>query len=285
VDVFLAHLPSDTPVYCYNEQYALDTLFPPHPLLEDFIVVIKNFPLTKFDELEERLLGRIEYSTTLEIIIITMPGQPHEEAVFGFAGLLAVLAHDMRVNRKIAKMGSTRIDLPDRKKQADCSWAPAFQGRQFPTVALEAGYSETAAKLKSDMERWIQDSRGQVKMGITIDIKRGSDNIEIKSWVPAPLQPPLKVSITASQRQVVDRRVKQRPTLQVTQTILIKRVANGNHHVEGGNFIIPFETLMLAEPGEGEGDFVFTTEVLLDELAELVWAAIDQIRVARGRTS
>ncbi|QKX60802.1 uncharacterized protein TRUGW13939_07948 [Talaromyces rugulosus] len=284
VGAFLGQLPSDTPVYCYNEQYALDSLFPPPPLIEDFTVVVKSFPPTKLNDIDVNLVAKTEYSTILHVIIITMPSQPREEAVHGFEGLLSILAHNMGVFRKISKLGSTRITLPDRKKQADCSWKPAFQARQFPTVALEAGYTETAAKLQRDMERWIHDSRGQVKMGITIYIKRGSDNIEIKSWAPTSPQPTLDVYIAAHKRQVVDRRVNQQPTLQVTQRILINRGANGNHSIEGGGLIIPFETLLLAQPGQGEGDFIFTTEMLLDEWAVLIWAGIDEVKMAKARS-
>lgn len=284
VGAFLGQLPSDTPVYRYNEQYDLDSLFPPPPLIEDFTVVVKSFPPTKLNNVEVILKKKIEYSTILQIIVITIASQPHEEAAHGFEGLLGSVARNMNVSRKISKLGSTRITFPDRKKQADCSWKPGFQARQFPTVALEVGYTETAAKLQSDMERWIQDSRGQVKMGITIDIKRASGNIEIKSWVPTSTQPPLDVYITAHQRRVVDRRVNQRPALQVTQRILIKRGSNGNYSIKGGDLIIPFETLLLAQPGQGEGDFIFTTELYLNEWAELIWAAIDEVQMAKARS-
>lgn len=284
VGAFLGQLPSDTPVYRYNEQNEMDSLFPPPPLIEDFTVVIKSFPPTKFNDLEEIFLGKTEYSIELQIIIITMASQPHEEAARGFEELFGSLARNMGVFRKISKLGSTRIAFHDRKKQADCSWRPAFQARQFPTLALEVEYTETAAKLQSDMERWIQDSRGQVKMGITIDIKRTSSNIEIKSWVPTSTQPPVNVYITAHQRRVVDRRVNQRPALEATQRILIKRGANGNHSIEGGDLVIPFETLLLAQPAKGEEDFVFTKEMLLHEWAELIWDAIDEVQMAKAKS-
>jgi hypothetical protein len=45
--------------------------------------------------------------------------------------------------------------------------------------------------------------------------------------------------------------------------------ADGNHHIERGDLIIPFGTLLLAAPGKGEGDFIFTKETLF------IWAAID----------
>lgn len=53
------------------------------------------------------------------------------------------LAHQMKVSRGISCLGTTRIDGEDRKKQADRAWSPIRQGHQFPTLALEVGYSQT----------------------------------------------------------------------------------------------------------------------------------------------
>ncbi|KAJ6190929.1 hypothetical protein N7519_000950 [Penicillium mononematosum] len=97
-------------------------------------------------------------------------------------------------------------------------------------------------------------------MGITIDIKRGSGNIEIKSWVPAMSFP--QHASTAPQ---------------VAQRILIERGGNGQEPtIQGGDLIIPFQHLLLNEPREGDWDFVITQDMLLHEFAELIWAAIEE---------
>lgn len=97
-------------------------------------------------------------------------------------------------------------------------------------------------------------------MGITIDIRRGSGNIEIKSWVPTMSFP--QNASTAPQ---------------VTQRILMKRGGNGQKPtIQGGDLIIPFQSLLLIEPREGEGDFVIAQDMLLYEFAELIWAAIEE---------
>jgi hypothetical protein len=143
-------------------------------------------------------------------------------------------------------------------------------------VALEVGFSETTVrKLESDIAWWINGSKGEVRMGITVDIKRGSHSIEIKSWTPA-FEPSLrKIYITAGGGQVIDRRIKDPPPPRMTQRILITRGKDGSSPtIIGGPLTIPFHTLLLDEPGEGEGDFVFTAEMLLHDLAEPVWDAI-----------
>lgn len=38
---------------------------------------------------------------------------------------------------------------------------------------------------------------------------------------------------------------------------------------------MPFQTLLLYEPGENESDFALTPEVLLPDLAECIWDAVE----------
>lgn len=147
---FLAHLPSGTPVYCYNQQCAMEGLFPPYSV-EDSFIVLKHFPAEILAECEEQLPGRCDYSSSLQILIITMPGQPHVEAASSFEAIIVILAQEMNVNRRIGKCGRTLVDTPERNKQADRSWKPARQGREFPTVTLEVGFSETTLKLERDI--------------------------------------------------------------------------------------------------------------------------------------
>ncbi|KAJ5504012.1 hypothetical protein N7463_006886 [Penicillium fimorum] len=280
---FLAHLPSGTPVYCYNQQFAMESLFPLYSV-EDRFIVLKHFSAEILAEYEERLPGRCDYSPSLQILIITMPSQPHEEAASSFEAMIVTLAQEMNVNRLIAKCGATLVDTPGRNKQADRSWKPARQGREFPTVTLEVGFSEAILKLERDIAWWINESKGEVRMGITIDIKRGSHSIEIKSWTPA-FEPSLcNIYITAGGRNIIDRRIKDPPPPLMTQRILITRGRDGSSPtIEGDPLTIPFHTLLLDEPGEGEGDFVFTAEMLLHDLAEPIWDAIDDAETIKAK--
>ncbi|KAJ5533888.1 hypothetical protein N7527_000142 [Penicillium freii] len=280
---FLEHLPSDTPVYRYDRQCAIESLLPPYSV-EDRFIVLKSFPLETLAEREEQLPQRCEYSPPLQILIITMPGQPHEEAATSFEAMISTLAEEMKVWRRVAGCGATRIDTPDRSKQADRSWKPARQGRKFPTVVLQVGFSETTAKLEKDIAWWINESKGEVRMGVTVDIKRRSGCIEIKSWTPA-FEPSLhRDHVTASGRHVVKRHTNDLPLPQIAQRVLFKRGRDSSvPTIEGEGLTIPFNTLLLDEPGEGERDFVLTAEMLLHQLAERVWDAIDDAEMIQAK--
>ena len=119
-------------------------------------------------------------------------------------------------------------------------------------------------------------------MGITIDIKRVSGNIEIKSWILS--QPPSKhVYITAHGRQIIDRNYYHQLELQIVQKISIKRGKKGQEPtITGGSLIIPFQSLLLEEPKEGEGDFVFNEDMLLHDIAEPIWDGIDREEAMKG---
>lgn len=274
-DGFLSCLPPDTPIFHYDPQCSLESLLPP-ALPYDKFVVIEGCPSVVLDDLDEQLPDRLDYSPSLETLILKMPSRPQEEAAGKFEAMLTALATQLKVNRRISCVGATKIKGDDPKKQADRAWMPVRQEGQFPTVVLEVGYSGSSAKLERDITWWLHESRGQMKMGITIDIKKGSGNIEIKSWVPA-MPFPQHVYITTHQRQVVDRRCNQQVPPLVSQKILVKKGRNGQEPtITGGDLTIPFQFLLLTEPGEGEGDFVFTEDMLLHDIADLVWASIEK---------
>jgi hypothetical protein len=282
--MFLAHLPSDTPVHRYDKKSTIESLSPQYSV-EDRFVVLKDFPSETLAKLDEQLNGRCDYSPSLQILIITMPSLPHEEAASSLDIMIGTLAKEMKVYRRIKNCGSTTIETPDRSKQADRSWKPARSQRKFPTVVLEVGFSEITAKLERDIAWWINKSKGEVKLGLTIDIKI-SGSIEIKSWTPAFMLSPSHVYITASGRPVVDRRISDPPPPRMTQRIFITRGRDSyNPTIKGGDLIIPFHALMLEQPGEGEHDFVLTTELLLQDLAERVWVVIDEAQGIEAKNS
>ncbi|EEA23580.1 hypothetical protein TMatcc_002456 [Talaromyces marneffei ATCC 18224] len=281
---FLVYLPPDTPVYHYEKQRELGSLFPPFSVKDRFVVV-KHVPPEILEKHEERLPGRCDYSPPLRILIITMPGLPHEEAADSFGAMIILLSNEMNVLKRISLCAATRVDTPNRDKQADRSWKPARQRRKFPTVALEVGFAETTAKLERDIAWWINESKGEVKMGITVDIKPRSGRIEVKSWTPAFELLPSHIYVTASGRQVLDRRINHPPPPRMNQRILLKRGRNGaSPTIEGGDLVIPFRSLLLDEPGEGEGDFVITADTMLHDFAERIWDSIDDAEGIKAKS-
>jgi hypothetical protein len=112
---FLEHLLAGTPEYYYNKQCAMETIFPEYSV-EDRLVVLKQFPPETFAEHEEQLLGRYDYSPSLQILIITIPSEPHEAASSMFEEMMTKVTQEMRVNRRIAPRRATFVKTPGRRK-------------------------------------------------------------------------------------------------------------------------------------------------------------------------
>src|SRR5699024_4787998 len=157
------HLPPDTSQYSYSGfqqlQQAVDQAderFRHHN--RSPIVVFANLAPEEFQRCKDDLPGRVDYHCSLQLLIITMVSSPHEIAAEGFNELMRHKANERQVRRALVSKGSTRTDERDRKKEADKSWAPSRRNlppernTKWPSVAMEVAYSESRAKVKSDME-------------------------------------------------------------------------------------------------------------------------------------
>ncbi|PGH11024.1 hypothetical protein AJ80_07300 [Polytolypa hystricis UAMH7299] len=266
---FLAHLPPDTHEYRYhgfsllkeatNKEYNQflehdDSSGSPY-------IIFTNISPEEVTHNED-FPGRVDYSPPLQILILTMVSLPHEEGARLFDQIVGDKAVEMKVRRLLSFRGATRSKTPDRNKQADSSYGPRQlpPGRspEWPTVAVEVGFSEMREKLKSDAAYWLNRSSGDVLTVITIDIKR-SGNICIILW----------------KRPVVTNQYPN-PEPEAIQEIKIYRGKGGQAaNLRGDELRIPFRHMMLRDPGPGEEDFVITRDELLHDLADAIWWGID----------
>jgi hypothetical protein len=260
----------------------METLFLSYSV-EDRFAVVKNFPHEIFAKYEEGFPGRCDYSITYQTLIIKRLSLPHEEAASSFDIMMITIAKNMKVRGQLACRGATNADTATRTKQADRSWGPRRAPRGFPTVALEIGVLVSTAKLEKDIAWWINESNGEVRLGITIDIK-SSGRIEIKSWIPASEPSSHPSYVTAGACNIIDRSTNDFPPPRVYQRVFFKRGKDdSNPTIEGEGLIIPFQDLLLEQPGQGEGDFVFPAQMLLDDVVERVWWAIDDAEEIKAR--
>ncbi|KAM5439691.1 hypothetical protein MferCBS31731_004448 [Microsporum ferrugineum] len=229
-------------------------------------IVFTHIPQSEVDIIDSERLGRIDYHSSLQTLVITMPSLPHEEASRLFCGLVVLKAQSMGVRRLISFRGSTTTKAREREKQADESWGPRQRRGQpgkWPTIVLEVAFSESREKVKADISWWLYRSNGAVLKAISIDIKRTSGNVYITLW----------------ERGAILTRQHPQPEPRVVGEMRICRGMDGRPtRVEGADLTIPFHDMLLRAPDTdwGEGDFIFTKEELL-ELAEDVWDDMEQL--------
>lgn len=267
------HLPSDTSQYRFSgfEHLEQATNQAQKRFIEDDqspIVIFTHLTPEEFQQHQDNLPGRVDYNSPLQLLILTILSLPHEVATREFDVLVRGKAQEKGVRRVLISRGSTCTDDRDRNKEADSSWSPSPRhlppGRntQWPSIAMEVAYSESRGKVKRDMEYWLNRS-DDVRMGVTVDIKKSSGNIFITSWRRgAPVLP----------------RTHMDPEPEQIQEIKILRGKAGQKPLVTGdnNLVVPFEDIMLRLPSiaQGEGDFIFTREELL-EIAETIWEVMD----------
>ncbi|OJD15377.1 hypothetical protein AJ78_04347 [Emergomyces pasteurianus Ep9510] len=259
---FLEHLPPHTKVYKYSGFQHLEAAVSEE--YKRFIhenkspcVVFTDISQNEIEIHEEILPGRIDYSPTLQTLILYIPSLPHEEAAEAFGCRIAIQAEEMGILDALSLRGATRTKTTDRRKQADRSWAPFdIPGRstQWPTVALEVAFAESRERVKQDMAWWLHQSAGDVRMAISIDIKRQSGNIYVTSWERG-IQHPY-------------------PEINPIQEIKISRGKDGKPPTLTGNdLVIPFRQMMLRPPTHNAKDFIFTKGELL-RIGRVIWRAM-----------
>ena len=136
-------------------------------------------------------------------------------------------------------------------KQPDCQFLPKRLPRDrtkdWPSLVVETGFSETPSKLASDARFWLFESKGDTQMVITIKISQNSPNIVLESW------------------ELVDDRVKRQ------QVTTIRKGGNNQVYLQGQPFMISFNKLFLRPPSLPKEMDINFDDAILKKFAMNVW--------------
>lgn len=139
----------------------------------------------------------------------------------------------------------------------------------WPTLVVETGVSESRPRLLEDVKTWFNESRGLVRIVITIKILRHS--VELKKWQllppgapnPAPRQYVANLKTQPGLMPALAQQAAANQQIFALQDIVVTR--NG---VQGAPLIIPFFALMDRQPRQNERDITFTA-------ADILWLTRD----------
>lgn len=196
------------------------------------------------------------YIPSLGLVLVDMITLQHEFAHTNLAKIIQwhIFQFADGIEDGIQNAGQTSRKSEDREKRPDTSYQPLYlpAGRsdQWPSFVIEAGWSESTAKLERDARWWIGASNGDVKGVITAAVHRRSRSIMLQYWQSVPSQlrsDPDKRVIKSTYHTTIFQANKDQPI----------RVSNAP-------FIIPFEDIFLrgAEPNTKECDIVISREEL-----------------------
>ncbi|CDM29395.1 unnamed protein product [Penicillium roqueforti FM164] len=136
-----------------------------------------------------------------------------------------------------------------RAKAPDYDWGPkrAPPGQRIsPSVALEVAFSESDAKLNSDVRFWLNPDDGNAKGCLTLTIERSRPEIRIENWE------------------------KKENRCHRSQVTWVTRKGTRTH-VTHHPLIIPFESLFLRQSSRPEEKDLAIPEQRLQIIAETIW--------------
>jgi hypothetical protein len=216
---------------------------------------------------------RMTYHTDTNILIVKVPTAEHEHAHILLADEVNAKLERMGLPRRsMIGSGATKYDGSNTSKEGDSSyrpkWCRAGKGH-WPTLVFEAGLSEPLAKLRTDAEWWLHNSRGEVKIVIIILIRPAQKSIWIEKWC---LQPRTPVAPATRANAPIATKIQE---LSITSNLSIPTSADNitTYTVTGAPLILEFEKLLLRAPVPPEGDVIFTAADL-QALADEFWVTV-----------
>jgi len=210
---------------------------------------------------------RLTHYVDWDILIVKVPTAGHEGAHGNFRDEIVIRAAGMGLRWDLWSVGATKFQVRRASKEGDSAYKPlSMRPREadWPTIVIEAGWSESLSKLQLDAGFWLEDSGGDVKIVLLISIGRGqrAGTMIIEKWEnrPVPANRPATRSNTT-----------QTPT----QIHAIEIDSNSNpNNVNGAPLTLEFRKIFLRQAVPPlEQDFTFTAQYL-SAFASHFWAGL-----------
>ena len=234
----------------------------------DHTIAVTGFPVEKFiidnndndDDDEPPILKKRKalYLEQSGILILTMPGGPHEMASRMFTVQLAYKLKEMNCHNEINPRGGEIQELENVSKAPDESWGPVAAG--YITFALESGVSESSRALQNDAKIWLEHPESHVTQVVTVKISRTGPEIIFSVWRTI-----LEGRETRAQHQ-------RRANLDHDVRVIL---AHGRP-IASGRLCLSFEQIFerRARPGTSERDMEFSAREL-GRIARDIWVRMN----------
>lgn len=222
--------------------------------------------LTKIDDQRGKHTRATYYKDVNLLIIKLMPSVKHEAAHGNFGQMIVAKTIMMGMSiHSLYSTGATRFEGSSSSKEADTSFKPQSRVNEtdWPTIVIEAGLSESLAKLRSDANWWLVNSGGDVMIVVIISITPRKKSLRIEKWenvAPAPGRPITRANPSGPiPRSVQDITIRPNVTGAITP-----------YRVIGAPLVLHFHKIFLRLPIPPETDFTFSTNELA-EFARTFW--------------
>ncbi|CAK7219352.1 hypothetical protein SCUCBS95973_003793 [Sporothrix curviconia] len=233
------------------------------------------------DRIDEH--SRLFYQPAEECLIITVPTSPHEQMHLGLYQDIVLAMGQMGVGREWAGTGATTMDPPNGSSgQADSAGFPRSSRTSsgWPTLVIEAGFSQTLPSLRVKMRWWFSSSGHQVKVVIIVKIELANERVRMEKWVEEIGRPGATSTRAATRLGLVALQPVCQQAIEIDwtgpqrlqHTPTQARTAH-QFRVTGGPLVIRFSEIFLRQPTGQEGDITITDSQLQD-LAARFWQSV-----------
>src|SRR2546423_11909860 len=169
----------------------------------------------------------------------------------------------MGLRRELFRLNATTYKTPRMSKEGGSSFKPGSMRpleTDWPTIMIESGWSESLIKLREDARRWLENSRGAIKIVLLISIGRRARTMIIEKWENRPVSP--------------NRPFTRSNTTQIPTQIQAITIDSNSNTVYGAPLILEFRKIFLRQTVPPlEHDFTFTAQDL-SAYATNFWARL-----------
>ncbi|KAJ5597826.1 hypothetical protein N7537_007910 [Penicillium hordei] len=223
-------------------------------------------------------LKGVPYRLTLDTqrqraVIRIKPSGAHERVTQSFSLELAEKLLDMGIcSRAYTMNAATRYRGTSCEKEADQSLTPsrdAFTDKEWPSLVIETGLSESEAQLRADSHWWFSNSDYRVNMVILFHIRRSPERrVTVKLY---SLRPTTR-RVTRGLQAEAQRILLSNPTLSQTSSPIVLRhsavheIVVTSRDVQNAPLELDFESVMRRQPAPNtrEKNIIFTAEDLAE---------------------
>jgi hypothetical protein len=221
-------------------------------------------------------LEGVPYRLTLDTqrqraVIRIMPSGAYERVTRSFSNKLVAKLLEMAINPDDYTMNTaTRYRGKSCDKEADESLTPSrdtFTHKEWPSLVIETGLSESEAQLRADAYWWFSNSDYKVNMVILFHIQRSPKRrVSIRLYSLRPTTP----RITRGLQAEAQRTLLSNPTLTQTDSLMVLRhsavhkIVITSRDVQNAPLELDFKSVMRRQPAPNtrEKNITFTAKDL-----------------------